>query len=681
MTTVPASGPELPKDLAGREQAKQRDWLVRAAAVLVGAACLTAAVSLQEPINRRREELQLVTHADIRNVPPKYAWITAMAGSFRGLAVNYLWYRAEELKQAGKYYESAQLADWITTMQPRFAAVWANRAWDLSYNISVGTHTPEERWQWVYNGIRLLRDRGIPNNPRVLPLYKELSWIFFHKIGEMSDDMHWFYKRELAALMENLLGPPPVGTSEEIVAAFRPVAEAPQSLAELLARHAELRPAIDALRAIGVDVTAGTSVDRLRHPLEETFFNRYGRLIRGSDVQLNRYRATAAELSETDRRFIEILGGLSAPARDGLLAFLRAKVLREQYRMDPAYMLRLMTSMVPGRPDLLIPLDWRLPESHAIYWSRYGVEEGVKLKNVSESDILNTDRYTVFGLMTLCKRGRLLFELNREKPNESAFITSPELRMVEPMHEMYLALGKRHAEKGEDVGQTAGEMLKSGHVNTLEEAVVFFYIRGRITEANRYYTYLRENYKEIDGSTKRRYQTDLETFVTNTFKELTEVYTNAVALIHQFLTHAMLSLAEGDADTYYRQVDRARLVHQIYMKEHTDERQGRLTMPPFEEIQAESLYQFLRFMDSILARATVWQLIDPRLKQRIYDIPDLMPALREECEARGLDVARAFPEPPGMEEYRKANPARPRPEDEYKRLFDPSTPVPTTPKR
>src|SRR5690606_16019333 len=111
---------------------------------------------------------------------------------------------------------------YITTLQPRFPQVWAFHAWNMAYNISVTTHTPEERWSWVNNGIVLLRDQGIPLNPRAVRLYRELSWIFFHKIGQFSDDMQWYYKAQLAREWEEILGRYNTDdTTQNIIGRFR----------------------------------------------------------------------------------------------------------------------------------------------------------------------------------------------------------------------------------------------------------------------------------------------------------------------------------------------------------------------------------------------------------------------------------------------------------------------------
>ena len=46
--------------------------------------------------------------------------------------------------------------------------------------------------------------------PDSIALYKELAWIYWHKIGDFLDDEHMNYKRALAAQMERVLGPPPI---------------------------------------------------------------------------------------------------------------------------------------------------------------------------------------------------------------------------------------------------------------------------------------------------------------------------------------------------------------------------------------------------------------------------------------------------------------------------------------
>ena len=64
-------------------------------------------------------------------------------------------------------------------------------------------------------------------NPNSLLLYKQLSWTFSSKMGDDTDDMHLHYKRKWAQKMQHLLGAQPYASTQEILDAFKPIAEAP----------------------------------------------------------------------------------------------------------------------------------------------------------------------------------------------------------------------------------------------------------------------------------------------------------------------------------------------------------------------------------------------------------------------------------------------------------------------
>jgi hypothetical protein len=91
-------------------------------------------------------------------------------------------------------------------LEPHFVAVWTVQAWNMAYNISVKFKDPQDRWQWVNRGINLLRDEAIPINPREPLLYRELAWLFQHKIGQNLDDAQMLYKLRLAQEMQPVLG-------------------------------------------------------------------------------------------------------------------------------------------------------------------------------------------------------------------------------------------------------------------------------------------------------------------------------------------------------------------------------------------------------------------------------------------------------------------------------------------
>ncbi|HYE02109.1 MAG TPA: hypothetical protein VD963_02620, partial [Phycisphaerales bacterium] len=243
----------------------RRDSVVQAVAVAGMLAFLSGSVLLTTRVSASAGRAKLsYTDTLEEGTPPMVAVGVAM-GAFRGLFVNYLWIRANNLKEEGKYHEAVDLATTITKLQPRFPRVWAFHAWNLSYNISVATQTPQERWQWVQSGIALLRDQGIPANPGDVLLHKELAWIFLHKVQGVMDDANAFYKQELARQWTIVLGPPPrrddtIRTREQLIEAYAArldrLVATPDTLEELFRRVPGTAELVERLRTrAGWDLT------------------------------------------------------------------------------------------------------------------------------------------------------------------------------------------------------------------------------------------------------------------------------------------------------------------------------------------------------------------------------------------------------------------------------------------
>src|SRR3974390_3288116 len=104
--------------------------------VLVGALLVGVGV-VQQSLNRDRDRLGLTRGQPLENAPAVLAFTTVALGGFRGLISNALWMRATDLQDEDKFFEMAQLADWITKLEPHFVHVWLVQAWNMAYNISV----------------------------------------------------------------------------------------------------------------------------------------------------------------------------------------------------------------------------------------------------------------------------------------------------------------------------------------------------------------------------------------------------------------------------------------------------------------------------------------------------------------------------------------------------------------
>lgn len=179
--------------------------------MILAIALLVGAGQFQRLLNRERTapELGLTRVADLgSNAPPVLAFTTVALGGFRGIIASVLWIRANELQNDGKYFEMAQLADWITKLQPTFTQVWVVHAWNMAFNISVKFSDPADRWRWVQRGIELLRDSGLRYNPTASLMYRELGWLFQFKMGQNVDDAHRYYKAVWAKEMTAVFGGP-----------------------------------------------------------------------------------------------------------------------------------------------------------------------------------------------------------------------------------------------------------------------------------------------------------------------------------------------------------------------------------------------------------------------------------------------------------------------------------------
>ena len=122
--------------------------------------------------------------------------IVAGLGGFRGLAAEVIWFRADRLWDEGRYGELAQLASWLTFLEPHTAEIWSYASWNLAYNVSVAMPTPADRWRWVRAGLRLLLDDGLRLNPSDPQLYKSLSDMFRFKLGMNTDDCAAYYRKQ-----------------------------------------------------------------------------------------------------------------------------------------------------------------------------------------------------------------------------------------------------------------------------------------------------------------------------------------------------------------------------------------------------------------------------------------------------------------------------------------------------
>jgi len=455
-----------------------RDLTICFVCIVLAAALLIIAGMRLDYINSQRQEMNLIINEPLENAPPSLAFATVAMGAFRGLVVDALWIRADNLKEQGQFFDARQLAEWITTLQPRFAAVWEFQAWNMAYNISVAIPAtqPDQRWHWVKNGFELLRDQGIALNPKSIDLYRELARMFQHKIGGVTDDAHRYYKVQLALTMEPLLGP------------------ADNEYFEALTKAQTTWQQIIKDKSIAVLVKALKSAD-------DVF----------SDADAGKFVDNYLSLRQNPKRFkpaaIETIDNFrGTPALEKFGIFAKAYYLRNTLKLDPVLMQQLNNTYGPidfSDPNKHLPLDWRHPDSHALYWGIKGLQEVAKNEDREISMIeINTDRITGHSLQNLFRYGKIfLYDVLVETPQGSAsepeqrtvkqIFLRPDLRMFYPYNEAMLAVLEKY--KGPEE-EGSYKSLQDGHRNMLKNAVFMFYQAGHRAQAQKIYSQLRKLY-------------------------------------------------------------------------------------------------------------------------------------------------------------------------------------------
>lgn len=585
------------------------------------------AAALLPHIQAQRKTLQLAAHEDLnRNLPPEMAAV-AVAGSFQGLAIDYFWSRATTLQQEGKYYEAKQLADWITTLQPRFAQVWSFQAWNMAYNISEAVKTPEEKWLWVQEGVRLLRDAGIPTNPRNTELYRELSYILFHRIGKFSVDEHWFFKQRFAEEWQGVVGEPPGGGLKDVLSHFAYVSNAPASLDALRADASAAAP-LEALAALGYRPDA-----RLLARVGDVQM-RYVEILEGTGGAEDESPEAAARRAADAKLLAWLDDPKTAGAREKVLGFARAKVLSEQYHMDPKFMYEMM--------EKFGPLDWRHHAAHALYWALLGSKYSSETQNPSIFEAFTSNRLAFDSLRDLVQTGRLSRDLRFGVPDPRFFDGFERV-----LHQM------AEWAKGDEGYEKALREKRRGFLELATEISCRY---GSLEEADAYYAKLRAEFgKEYRG----QYDVPLADFMRRINQESLKQFETARMLVHSFAVQAIrLGWATGRLDVARRYLDQAKACYDAYMSDENRpkriERKAR-DLPPVEVILGGALESFLLAPPAavdVRAKIRVWQ--GMRAEHLLYVYDQTVRQLHAEARRAGLDPEKCFPQPPGMDAYRKA---------------------------
>jgi hypothetical protein len=272
----------------------------------------------------------------------------------------------------------------------------------------------------------------------------------------------------------------------------------------------------------------------------------------------------------------EVFGKLRRPNLDELVnpqndeQRARADLLREKYKMDAAFMKQV--------DETYGPLEWRLPEAHAIYWAALGLEKAkLNPTKVNHDDLIQLRRVIYQSMHLAVQRGRLV-----ENFIDKEFEFGPNLDIIPKTSFAYEQAMEEDAENREHISRA--------HRNFLRLAIYFLYVHNRVPDSAKWYNYLGEHYPDktiIDDDTNSfPRNVTLDRYVmANVQVDISETDRNKVqSTIEAFITRAFHSLILGEDDQQAGLRMMARKVWQSYMSQ-IEGSEVRIGLPPVEETE------------------------------------------------------------------------------------------------
>jgi len=234
----------------------------------------------------------------------------------------------------------------------------------------------------------------------------------------------------------------------------------------------------------------------------------------------------------------------------------RVRRLREEFKLDPAFM-----AHVDGHYG---PLDWRLPEAHAIYWADLGLEK------CAPPDALPLRRVIWQAMMGAFKHGRLI-----ENFADRELDFGPNLVLAERVHDTF--------EEALAADPARADYIGRAHQNFHREVVALLYAHNQREAAASWFRRLQEEYPNAVPVHQ-----DIDDFV---IQHVTRLAAGATqdrvrAVIEGLLVTAYQHYALGDDDPAVGHVLLARRVWERHQARFAGQEE-RAGLPPFEALQRE----------------------------------------------------------------------------------------------
>ncbi len=235
----------------------------------------------------------------------------------------------------------------------------------------------------------------------------------------------------------------------------------------------------------------------------------------------------------------------------------RVTILREKYKMDPQLMKEV--------DERFGPLEWRLPEAHAIYWAAKGLQQSRK------KDLITLRRVIYQSMAMSVERGRLI--------SIDPIQFGPDLSKVDQ------ALKAFDQMIAEDVEMR--DAIKTAHKNFLKTLVYLLYSYNQINKAGAMYALLKQQYP---GSVPDNVPLD-EYALTQIAGKVREMPSDKFRFILEgMIVQHYHSLVIGEDDRAAGLLLMAKRLWAIFAAER---KRDAINMPPFEDMMKGALDQLL----------------------------------------------------------------------------------------
>jgi hypothetical protein len=216
----------------------------------------------------------------------------------------------------------------------------------------------------------------------------------------------------------------------------------------------------------------------------------------------------------------------------------RVATLTGKYKLLPAMMKKV--------DETYGPLEWRLPETHAIYWAMVGIE------NSPDQDKLPLRRTIYQPMLVALQRGRI--------------VTNRFAKRIEVVANLdMIPNASRAYEDAMTADPANADHIATGHRNFLKDAIYFLWANNRSADAKKWFEYFKQKYG-LGPHSGIEEGTTMEDFAIGKITEdVNETSRDRVtALLYGYIGQSYFNLALGEEDQAIGLERMAARIHQNY---------------------------------------------------------------------------------------------------------------------